>query len=97
MKDETNKLRIRQDLIDLSENSQAVDVIQIDTNSLNDGFDTIYGFNQGPGGDVLDLRDLVPEHISLLPVILSENVPLGYITNHILRISDPGFTPTKSK
>jgi len=81
-----------QDLIDLSENSQAVDVIQIDTDSLNDGFDTIYGFNQGPGGDVLDLRELVPEHISLLPVILSENVPLGYITNHILRISDPGFT-----
>ena len=73
------------DVIDFSEHNQSVDVLDIDADSLTGGFDIIYGFHQGPGGDVIDLRDLVLEHISLLPVVLYDQVPLGYIGNHILR------------
>ena len=77
------------DVIDFSEHNQSVDVLDIDADSVIEGFDTIYGFHQGPGGDVIDLRSLVLEHISLLPVVLYDQVPLGYIGNHILRIVDP--------
>ncbi len=80
------------DVIDLSEYNQAIDILDVDLDSFKEGFDSVYGFQQGSGGDVIDLRDLLIDHVSLLPVILSDKIPLGNINNHILRIVDPVFT-----
>ena len=72
--------------------NQAIDILDVDVDSFKQGFDSVYGFQQGSGGDVIDLRDLVIGHVSLLPVILSDQIPLGNINNHILLIVDPVFT-----
>jgi serralysin len=80
------------DIIDFSEIEQVRDTIQIDQSSLEIGYDHIYGFQQGMNGDVVDLTTVVSGHTNLLPVIMFDNVPNGFINNHILRIVDPNLT-----
>lgn len=76
------------DVIDLSEISQEKDTLIIDNFGAETGSDIVYGFKQGLDGDVVDLTDLSKESLSVLPVILSETVPKGYVSNHILRLVD---------
>ena len=76
------------DIIDFSEFNQEIDTLIIDALSLTAGSDLIYGFTLGSDGDIIDLTGIVDGPVSLLPVISSEMIPAGFITNHILRLVD---------
>lgn len=80
------------DLLDLSELEPAKDTIVIAKNDVGKGFDTVYGFTQGVGGDTFNMSQLITERIELLPVVGSENVPYGFISNHIIRVVDGTFS-----
>ncbi len=75
---------IGDDIIDFSESSQAKDMIIIDT--IKGGIDTVYGFSQGRDGDIIYLKNLSDNIYDLLPVISIDDVPIGYISTHIIRI-----------
>ena len=75
-----------EDIIDLSEVEQSVDSIFFEKIHNDSNGDTIFGFKQGSGGDVIDVSSIVEEPLSLLPVIEAESVPAGFISDHILRI-----------
>lgn len=74
------------DTIDCSEEQQAQDTIIFESTHSLTGFDTIFGFKQGENGDYLVIEDYVDTSVTLLPVLLLSDIPLGYISNHILRI-----------
>lgn len=73
-------------IIDLSEISESFDRIIAKEESISQAYNQVYGFTQGIDGDVYDLSDCSKEGLVLLPVILKDNVPSGYISNHILRL-----------
>lgn len=77
------------DIIDCSEIIQEKDTLVYDTSSIAQGSDTVFGFQQGYLGDLINFEPLVLTADSLLPPIIHDNVPKGFINNHILRIVDP--------
>lgn len=85
------------DSVDLSELNQSQDTI-IFTEEVSGDFDLVYNFSQGDGGDVIDFSFLENVDLSLLPVIDLMNVPSGYISKHILRLSGEDISdPLKLK
>ena len=80
------------DIIDCSEIIQEKDILVYDTSSVLQGSDTVFGFQQGYLGDLIDLEPLVLNVDSLLPPIIHDSVPAGFVKNHILRIVDPDLT-----
>jgi len=77
------------DIIDCSEINQEIDRLVYDVSSIEKGSDTVYGFQQGHLGDVIDLKELGFNNNVLLPPIRYDNVPEGNISNHVLRVIDP--------
>ena len=73
--------------IDLSEDKHSIDKLIIEnTNSMHD-INTIYGFFQGLGGDVLEISGLSSSDLILLPLIDLSNIPKGLIDNSVVRIT----------
>ena len=83
------------DLIDLSELEQQRDTIVVEYFDSKNDVDTVYGFRQGLNGDCIDLGAIINNPVDLLPLILLDSVPLGYLKNHILRISGDGLTSSE--
>lgn len=83
------------DIIDLSEEVQSTDTILLSETHLSKEFDTIYGFSQGFGGDVIDISSLVAQPVTLLPVVNLNYVPLGSISHHILRVAGENLDTTE--
>lgn len=81
-------------LIDLSEKINAPDKIKLNIKNNPDDHDTIYGFVQGVNGDQLDLGEYLDYGVALLPVILSSFVPIGFISDHIIRLAGDGLVNT---
>lgn len=75
-----------EDILDFSEVEQSVDSIFFEKVYSEGNGDTVFGFKQGPGGDLIDVSSIVETPLSLLPVIDAESVPVGFISGHILRI-----------
>ena len=63
------------DQIDLSEVVQAVDTVMLDITSSALGFDTIYGFVQGLGGDVIDISSIFSSAAKLFPLVPLNKAP----------------------
>ena len=74
------------DIIDLSEETQFVDTLVVEKNSISQHFDLVYGFIHGSEGDVLDLSTLFEDNLNFLPLVDVKNVPSGNITEGILRV-----------
>lgn len=84
------------DVIDLSELSQSIDTVIIDNENIGTNFDLIYGFVQGVSGDEFDINALSAYPMQLLPVISADNVPEGFLSNHIIRVVDISFSDPKN-
>jgi len=74
------------DRIDLSEVVQVGDLVAVDASLFDLGFDTIYGFAQGVGGDVLDLSGLLSIGAQLLPLVVAGAAPLANFSDGVLRV-----------
>jgi len=74
------------DQIDLSELIQNIDMVIPYVNLFNLGFDTIYGFDQGRAGDVIDLSKILTSSAQLLQLMNINSVPSGDFSGHVLPI-----------
>jgi len=80
------------DKIDLSEASQAQDVIKLDVSHSEDlSVDTIYSFVQGISGDIFDVTSILGPNAKLFPLVAVGNVPIGNFSMGILRITGDGI------
>jgi hypothetical protein len=46
----------------------------------------VYGFTQGPSGDLLEFENLSVDQLVFLPLIDLLNVPVGYVDHCIIRV-----------
>ena len=77
------------DIIDLSEATSKTDTLVFETRPADNGVDTVYGFNQGAGGDIISFFSM--ESASLLAVVTAANVPVANVSGAILRLVLDGF------
>jgi serralysin len=77
------------DLIDLSESTATTDTLVFESRSSTNGADTVYGFDQGAGGDTLSFSSMVSA--SLLAVVSAANVPVANVSGAILRLVMDGL------
>lgn len=75
------------DQIDLSEEIQARDTVVLGSIPIDLEFISIYGFIQGPLGDILDLSAVLVSVPKLFPLVISENSPSANFSGGVLRIS----------
>lgn len=75
-----------QNQIDLSEVTQALDTLVYDASSLGEFADTVYGFAQGLLGDALDLSGLITTLGKFLPLVSTQNVPVGLVDSCVVRL-----------
>ena len=74
------------DQINLSETVKEQDIIIFDISDKEDGFDTVYGFEQGVSGDIICLNNFSSEAVDFLPLLSLEYIPLADISSCILRV-----------
>jgi serralysin len=72
------------DIIDLSEVVSSLDTVVLDPDEA--GADLVYGFEQGVGGDVIEVVGAAVE--SLLDVVSADRVPEAFVQGHVLRLTD---------
>ena len=74
------------DIIDLSELVAATDTVVFDVSQTGLGADQIFSFQQGAGGDVIDI--ISETFADLLDVVSANNVPQASVQGNILRLTD---------
>ncbi len=74
------------DIVDFSEDQNSLDTLILDTSTVEDSFDTIYGFVQGATGDVVKMISYKFNSLHFLPLIDVDNVPSGHISSSLIRI-----------
>ena len=79
------------DIIDLSEDVQTEDRIVFEKVNTIENTDLIYGFVQGPSGDIIDIKELNFLSLTELPIVDVSNVPFGYIDNCLVRVFGNGL------
>ena len=79
------------DSIDFSEDVNTKDILVLEQDNLSKNFDTLYGFNQGVSGDVLDFTDFKLSTLKVLPLVNFLNVPAGKIDNCLVRVFGDGL------
>ena len=84
------------DTIDLSEDSRAVDKIIVNLDTDRNSYDIVYGFSQGVGGDIVELKSIDIDALKFLPLINLDNVPSGRIDQCFLRIIGEGLDNARS-
>jgi hypothetical protein len=72
------------DIVDLSEVTASPDTVLLDPGDA--GADLIYGFEQGGGGDVIQVVGAAFE--DLLDVVSADRVPEAFVQGQILRLTD---------
>ena len=74
------------DNVDFSENINAEDILIIDFKERSQNFDTVYGFNQGINGDVIQIINYGFDTLNFLPTVDALNVPVGLIDKSVVRV-----------
>ena len=77
---------IGKDTIDLSEDIQAKDTVIVENTNNDHDLATVYGFVQGIFGDTIDLKDFDFPSLAMLPLVVSTQVPFGYIDSCLVRV-----------
>ena len=72
------------DVVDLSEVAASPDTVVFDP--ADAGADLVYGFEQGVGGDVIEVVGAAVE--DLLDVVSADRVPEAFVQGHVLRLTD---------
>lgn len=85
---DTIRSGIGADIIDLTELEQAIDIVVVDAPSVDLGFDTIFGFDQGVQGDVFELSKVLETVPNFYPLVVPGSVPNLSIDNGIIRLTD---------
>jgi len=83
------------DRIDLSEAVQAVDTVAVDASLFDLWSDTIYGFAQGIGGDVLDLGGILAAGSAFFPLVAAEAAPAANFSGGVLRLVGDALSSTE--
>ncbi len=81
------KSGIGADRIDLSEFVHSRDTVVLDSSLVDLGIDTIYGFQQGALGDILDVNEILNSSFELFPLVVSTSVPTANFSGGILRLT----------
>ncbi len=84
------------DLIDFSEEEKATDILVLEAIHKKSGVDTVYGFEQGVAGDVIQMNGFFNEPVKFLPLIDISAVPDGFISNSIFRVFGESLTDEMS-
>lgn len=82
------------DKIDLSEDIQARDVVIINTTDKEEDFDIIYGFVQGPMGDILEVSKIMSSPPEIFPLVALGNAPIANFSDGLLRVTGMNLEST---
>jgi hypothetical protein len=83
------------DRVDLSEETQSVDVVVLDATTSDAECDIIYGFVQGALGDVLDLSQWGAVGAKLFPLAVTGASPSANFSGGILRVVGDGLSTSQ--
>ena len=74
------------DEIDLSEAVLEKDTVVLQISVFDLHFKTIYGFDQGADGDVINIGNFYEEDLIYYPLVVAGNAPIANVGNGLLRI-----------